>query len=88
MSNISFLEIAGAEWVQATWLLHLRGALKEEARDCVKAQGIGGILQPTRARFGLSQKEARARFAGLNKEAKTSLQEHASEVQTDSHSLC
>ena len=77
-----FLEIAEAnEWAAAAARLHLREALKETARDCGKPDTLDGIFAALRARFGLTNREARARLAALKREHKTSLQEHASEME-------
>jgi len=77
-----FMDVVEAnQWAPAAALLHLREALKEGARDCGRSQTIDGIFVALRARYGLSPREARARLNGLRKEARVSLQEHATEVQ-------
>lgn len=69
------------EWEQAAIFLHLREALKEGATNCGRAGDADGIFTALRARYGLSPKEARLRLNSLKKDYKTSLQEHATEVQ-------
>ena len=77
-----FLEVAEVNgWDQASSLLHLPRTLKEDAQDYGKAQGIVGIFQALPAGFGFTQRMARASLAGLRKETKTTLQEHASDMQ-------
>jgi hypothetical protein len=77
-----FQEVAAAnQWEEVAVLLHLREALKENARDCGRAPTTGGILTALRARYGLSPREARTRLNTLHRDHTTTLQEHAMEVQ-------
>ena len=77
-----FQDVALAnQWNQGATLLHLREALKEGARDCGRPGNIAGIYEALRARYGCSPREARTRLAGLKKDFKTALPEHAIEVQ-------
>ena len=77
-----FEEITEAnDWGHAAALLHLRESLKENAEDCGRAANIPAIYTALRARFGLSPREARSRLSVLRKEYRTSLQEHAAEVE-------
>jgi hypothetical protein len=77
-----FMDVAEAnDWNRAATLLHLRGALKDEARDCGGADTAAEILEALRARYGLTTREARSRLTYLRKEFKTSLQEHAKKVE-------
>ena len=76
-----FLEVAEAnEWANMASLLHLRHALKEGARDCGRPGSLAGVISALRARYGLSPKEARAKISTLRKDARVSLQDHATEV--------
>ena len=76
-----FVDIMGAnEWTPAASVLHLRGCLEEEARECGSAGDIQGIFAALRARFGLTPREARARLSRLRRDYKTTLQEHSSRV--------
>lgn len=77
-----FLEVAGANnWQPGAAVIHLRAALKDTARDCGKAQTVDGIFANLRARFGLTAREAKAKLAVLRRDHKTTLQEHACEVE-------
>ena len=69
------------DWGHAAALLHLREALKEDAEGCGKAATVPAVYAALRARFGLSPREARSRLSTLRKEYRTSLQEHAAEVE-------
>ena len=77
-----FEEVTEAnEWRQGAALLHLRDSLRESAEDCGRAAHVQAIYAALRARFGLSPREARSRLSNLRKEFRTSLQEHAAEVE-------
>ena len=77
-----FTDVAMAnQWTEPAQLLYLRESLREGARDCGKAPDVAGVFNSLRARYGLTPREARARLAGLRKESRTSLQEHATEVE-------
>jgi len=77
-----FQEVAAAnEWGARATVLHLRRALQEGATDCGKPSTEEGIYNALRNRYGLSPREARARLSTLKKEYRTSLQEHAMEVE-------
>lgn len=77
-----FVDVAAAnQWAEPAQLLYLRESLREGARDCGKAPDVEGVFNNLRARYGLTPREARARLAALKKEARTSLQEHATEVE-------
>ena len=47
------------EWDEVSAILHMRSALKDAARECVKVDTLDGIHALT-ARFGLSVREAKA----------------------------
>ena len=55
--------------------------LREGARDCGKAPDVEGVFTNQCARYGLTPREARARLTLLRKEARTTLLEHATEVE-------
>ena len=78
-----FLDVAEAnQWGEGATVLHLRRALKDEARDCGGAgEDIAEIFTALRARFGISPREARAKLNSLKKDYATSLQTHASRVK-------
>ena len=77
-----FADVAEANgWTAGASLLHLRAALKAAAQDCGKAGTIPEITAALRARFGLTTREARAKIISLKRGHKTSLQEHATEVE-------
>jgi hypothetical protein len=77
-----FQEVADAnEWADGAAMIHMREALKDEARDCGKAATLGGIITALQARFGLTPREARARLSSMRRDPKTTLQAHATEVE-------
>ena len=78
-----FLDVAEAnEWGERTTVLHLRRALKEEARDCGgTSASLAEIFTALRARFGITSREARVRLNGARKEPSTSLQAHANRIK-------
>ena len=77
-----FLDVAAAnQWTEPAQLLYVRESLREGARDCGKAPTVAGVFTNLRARYGLTPREARARLAGLRKDTRTTLQEHATEVE-------
>ena len=59
-----FLDIAEAnEWPHRSAVLHLRGALKDKARDCGgPGETLDEIFTALRARFGISPREARGKL--------------------------
>ena len=78
-----FLDVAEANnWGERTTVLHLRRALKDEARDCGGVfETMGEIFTALRARFGISPREARVRLNGARREANVPLQVHANKVK-------
>ena len=68
------------EWAPVASVLHLRGCLEEEARECGASGDLQGIFAALRARFGLTPREARAKLSRLRREYKVTLQEHSSKV--------
>ena len=60
------------DWGAGSALLHLRERLKDQAKDCGQGQSV---------RFGMTTKEARTKLAGLRRTCRTTLQEHAMEVE-------
>lgn len=52
----------------------------EDTRECSRPGDIDGVLTTLRARFGLSPREARAQLAGMQREHRTPLQAHGTEV--------
>ena len=76
-----FMDVMEAnQWTQAAAVLHIRGCLEEEARECGAAGDLQGVFAALRARFGLTPREARTRLSRLRREYKTTLQEHSSRV--------
>ena len=76
-----FLDVVEAnEWTPAAAILHIRGCLEEEARECGAAGDMQGVFAALRARFGLTPREARTKLSRLRREYKTTLQEHSSRV--------
>ena len=77
-----FIEVAEAnQWPPAAALLHLRGTLEDEARDCGAGNSLDEIFAGLRARFGLTPREARARLNCLKRDSQTHLQEHATKIE-------
>ena len=77
-----FTDVAAAnQWAGPAQLLYLRELLRKGARDCGKAPDVEGVFTNLRARYGLTPREARARLTMLRKEARATLQEHATEVE-------
>jgi len=68
------------EWTPQAALLHLRGALKESAAYCGRADSVPGVFQALITRFGVSTREARTRLASVQKASQSSLAEHSWEV--------
>ena len=77
-----FEEVTEAnEWRPVAALLHLRDSLRESAEDCGREATVQAIYAALRARFGLSPREARSGLSVLRMDSRTSLQEHAAEVE-------
>ena len=77
-----FQEVAGANgWNQVATLLHLRESLEDKAQGCSRAETSEGIFTALRARFGLTAREARGRLAGLKRDTRCPLHDHAVEVE-------
>ena len=71
--------VDGNQWNPTTTLLLLPEALKDGTRECGKA--IANIFAALQIRSGLSVREATAKLTSLRWESRTSLQEHAAEVE-------
>ena len=69
------------DWSAGSALLHLRERLKGQAKDCVQEQSVRVIYGILKARFGMTTKEAQTKLAGLRRTCRTTLQEHAMEVE-------
>ena len=77
-----FTDVANANgWNEGATLLHLRAKLKDVAQDCGQKQSVEAVCNALRSRFGTSVREARTRLNDLKKSYKTSLHEHAVEVE-------
>ena len=61
--------------------MHLGEALGDGARDCGQSFTTVGIYASLRARYGLFPREARSPLNSLRKDYRTTLAEHASEVE-------
>ena len=76
-----FHEVAEAKgWNDTGTLIHLRGSLKDDARECGRSPTLQGVENRLRSRFGMAPREARAKLALCKKATKTSLQQHANDV--------
>ena len=79
---LQFEEVSRAnEWGEGTATLHMREAIQEGAKECGRPQNLAGIIAALRARYGMTAREARAALARLKRDVKTTLQEHAAEVE-------
>ena len=77
-----FTEVATANgWNDMATLLHLREALQDGAKEYSRAATTEAIFTTLRSRYGVTQKEARAKLSGLRKEPKRSLHDHALDVE-------
>ena len=77
-----FQEVAAANaWTMEAGLIHLRAALKDSARDCGQAETIPGVFASLRARFGMTNREAKAKLVSMKREPRVTLQAHAAEVE-------
>ena len=77
-----FQEVAEANnWNQIATLLHLRESLEDKAQTCSRADTPQGVFAALRARFGLTPREARSRLAGLKKDSRCPIHDHAVEVE-------
>ena len=78
-----FRDVIGAnQWPDDAALLHLRQALEGDAKDCGRPTELEGVFNNLRARFGLTPREARTRLNNEKKGFQTTLQEHASNIQS------
>ena len=77
-----FQDVAHAnQWTAEAALLHLRCALRVDARNCGSAESIGEVFVALRSRFGLTPREARAKLFNIKREKRTSLHEHAAKIE-------
>ena len=77
-----FNEVAIANaWTAEAGLIHLRAALRGVAKDCGQADTLPGVFASLQARFGISNREAKARLVSMKRDFKTTLQAHAAEVE-------
>ena len=78
-----FLDVSEVnEWTERAAVLHLRRALKEEARDCGgSSETLGEIFTSLRARFGITSREAKLRLNSARKEYSMPLQSHATRIK-------
>ena len=68
-------------WGGQATLLHLRAHLEGSARACGAGRTRDSIEDALRARFGLSQRQAKDRLIHLRRDGKTTLHEQAMDVQ-------
>ena len=61
-------------------VLKLKEALSGKARDCAQPGTLAGVIEALRMRYGLTVRQARAGLDGLYQDARTSLSDHAREV--------
>lgn len=67
-------------WDNAASCIHLRSSLEGSALDCGRETTKNGIYEALRARFGLTQRQAKDKLGVLKRSAKHTLHEHATEV--------
>ena len=76
-----FIEVMTAcDWQGRVAVLKLRESLCGKAQECGRVNDIEGIFTALRARFGMTEKEARDKLRYLRREPHTSLAEHAGHV--------
>lgn len=76
-----FQEIANTNnWTNQETLIHLRGKLKDEARDCGKGDDIDTLFQNLRTEFGLTQKNARINLDEIKKTKTQSFHEYGKAI--------
>lgn len=68
-------------WPPDIQLLQLREALKEGARTCGRGETVDSVFDSLRLRYGLTPREARVKLNTVKKDPKTSLQEHAIQIE-------
>ena len=77
-----FQEVAEANnWNGIATLLHLRESLEDKAQACSRSDTPQGVFTALRARFGLTPREARSRLAGLKRDSRCPIHDHAVEVE-------
>lgn len=77
-----FDQVAEASgWSEAISTLKIREVLTGKAQECGRGTDLQSIFNNLRLRFGITQREARSKLRGLRKDHKTSLQDHATEVE-------
>ena len=67
-------------WTDLAALLHIRAKLKGEAKDCVHGESVLAVFSTFRARYSMTNREARTRSASLRRSTHITLQVHAMEV--------
>lgn len=68
------------QWDQRETQLHLRLSLTNKAKECARTEGVYGIFQELRTRFGLTTKQARDQLRITRKQPGQSLHELGSEI--------
>ena len=68
-------------WQADVALLKLRESLVEQAKECSRGETVAEVYNTLRLRYGITPREARAKLRDLCRNVKTSLQEHAAEVE-------
>lgn len=69
------------QWECDEAILHLRLSLTEKAADCGRGEDIPAILENLRARFGLTQRQAKDRLKRLRRGPQQSLQELGTQAE-------
>lgn len=68
-------------WGDNIRFLKLQESLVDKAQDCGRGDDVHTVIANLRSRFGITQREARSKLRSLRREPKTTLQEHATEVE-------
>ena len=77
-----FEQVAAANgWNILATLLHLREALKGEARECGRPDNVAAVFELLRGRYGLTAREARSRLSSLKRDVRCPLHDHATLVE-------
>ena len=76
-----FNDITNANgWDNASSLLHLRTSLEQSAADCGRGMTIAEVQANLRARFGMTARQAKDRFANIKRESGQSLHTLKTEI--------
>lgn len=70
-----------SRWSEDIRILKIREVLSAKAQECGRGTELQTIYTNLRLRFGIKQREVRSKLRGLHRDPKTSLQDHATDVE-------